>query len=69
MKTSNTTFTPPISHQGFLKFDVADAVTDDFICTLRMPFCPLFKLEMQDILAFVYMKRPTLRYRKIVIEL
>lgn len=52
-----------------LVFDVADAETDDFICTLKMPCSPLFKLTVGQLMDFVYSKRPTLRYRKIVIEL
>ena len=69
MRTSVSPPPSPVSCQNVLTFDVADAMTDDFICTLRMPFCPLFNLQPQDILEFVYSKRPTLKYRKIVIEL
>lgn len=59
------TFTPV----KVLTFDVVDAVTDRFITTMRMPVDPLFKLNLQEILNFIYSKRPTLRYQKIIIEL
>lgn len=52
-----------------LTFDVADARTDHFICTLQMPVVPLVKMSFQQVLNFVYSKRPTLKYRKIIIEL
>ena len=55
--------------QRILKFDVADAKTDRFICTMKMPFNPLFKLNLQQVIDFVFLKRPSLRYREIVIEL
>ena len=55
--------------QRILKFDVADAKTDRFICTMKMPYCPLFKLNLQQVIDFVFLKRPSLRYREIVIEL
>ena len=41
-KTTQTT-------QRILKFDVADAKTDRFICTMKMPFNPLFKLDLQPL--------------------
>ena len=59
----------PQTAQRILTFDVADALTDKFICTMRMPINPLFKLNIQHVLDYIYSKRPTLRYRKIVIEL
>ena len=59
--------TPPITTQRILTFDVADFETDKFICTMSMPFTP--PLNMERVLKFVYSKRPSLRYRKIVIEL
>ena len=58
--------TPPTK---VLTFDIADARTDRFIATMHMPYNPLFKLSLQQLLDFIYSKRPTLRYRKIVIEL
>lgn len=61
-KTTQTT-------QRILKFDVADAKTDRFICTMKMPFNPLFKLTVQQVIDFVFQKRPSLRFRKIVIEI
>ena len=33
---------PPISQKRYLDIDVADARTDGFICSLRMPWNPLF---------------------------
>lgn len=60
-------FTPP--NGGLLIFDVADRNTDRFICTMRMPINPLFKITITDILNFVYQKRPSLKNRKITIEL
>lgn len=61
-KTTQTT-------QRILKFDVADAKTDRFICTMKMPFNPLFKLTVQQVIDFVFQKRPSLRNREIVIEI
>ena len=61
-KTTQTT-------QRILKFDVADAKTDRFICTMKMPFNPLCKLDLKQVLDFVFLKRPTLRHREIVIEI
>lgn len=61
-----TILTPPT---GQLTFDVADAVTDRFICTMKMPVNPLFKVTLQQVLDYVYSKRPTLRYQDIIIEL
>ena len=52
-----------------LIFDVADALTDRYIATMKMPYNPLLKLDLQEIVDFVYTKRPTLKYRKIIIEL
>jgi len=61
-KTTQTT-------QRILKFDVADAKTDRFICTMKTPFNPLFKLTVQQVLDYIYLKRPSLKYRDIVVEL
>lgn len=59
----------PAPASGILKFDVADQQTDRWICTLKMKVNPLFKVSLGEVLAFVYQKRPTLKYRKIQIEL
>ena len=64
---NNSQITPPASSK-VLKFDVADAKTDRFICTMRMPVNPLLKLDLQQVLDFIFLKRPTLRHREIVIE-
>jgi len=32
-----------------------------FVCTMRMPFCPLFPLTTEEIQSFVESKRPSLR--------
>ena len=45
-----------------IKFDVM--LDDIFICTLRMPYCPLFPIEEEDVRAFVISKRPTLRNKR-----
>lgn len=63
----NSQFTPPT--QRILKFDVADAKTDRFICTMEMPFNPLFKVSILQLLDFVFQQRPSLKRREIVIEL
>jgi len=65
---NNSQITPPISSK-LLKFDVADAITDRFICTMRMPVNPLFKLTLQQVLDYIYLKRPSLKNRDIVVEL
>lgn len=71
MRTFRASPAPPptVSRRDFLTFDVADAMTDRFICTLHMPVSPLFRVSIDEITAFVYQKRPTLKYRKIIIEL
>ena len=63
----NSKFTP--TTQRILKFDVADAKTDRFICTMEMPFNPLFKVSILQLLDFVFQQRPSLKRREIVIEL
>lgn len=55
---------PP--NQKYLTFDIMDAVTERFICTMRMPNTPWTKLE--DITDYIFQKRPSLKYRKISIE-
>ena len=40
---------------------------DKFYCTLLYPFSGLFKLELEDVMRYVYDKRPTLKYRKDVV--
>lgn len=32
-----------------------------FVCSMRMPFCPLFPLTIEEIQSFVESKRPSLR--------
>lgn len=63
-----TQITSPTSSK-VLKFDVADAKTDRFICTMEMPFNPLFKVSIPQLLDFVFQQRPSLKRREIVIEL
>lgn len=60
---------PTITPSRYVSFDVADDRTDRFICSMRMAVAPLQKISFLDIIAFVYSKRPTLRYREIVIEI
>lgn len=59
--------TPPTSK--VLIFDVADGLTDRFICTMRMPVNPLEKLTLQMVVNFVFQQRPSLQHKEIVIEL
>lgn len=42
-----------------LVFDVM--LNGRFICTLAMPYCPLFPIEVDEIKSFVESKRPTLK--------
>lgn len=66
---SAKTAPPPRSKdRQYLDIDVVDRNTDRFICSLRMPWNPLFGLSLKEVLDFVYQKRPTLKYRQIVIE-
>lgn len=37
---------------------------DRFVCTLRMPYCPLFKVKLEDVMNFALQKRPTLKHQK-----
>ena len=53
------------SSRQLLSIDVMDRSDGRFICTLRKPHSPLFKLDVRELIDFVYQKRPTLRYRKI----
>lgn len=66
-------FTPPTPHNADLTdvitFDVADARTDRFICTMTMPVGQRKKISITEILDFIYSRRPTLKYKKIIIEL
>lgn len=48
-----------------LIFDIM--LNDLFICTLRMPYCPLFPIEQQEVRQFVEKKRPTLKGKKYII--
>lgn len=68
---TNMSLPPPthVANSKFIEFDIADAETDRFIDTMRMPVNPMFKVSLQQIIDFVYTKRPTLKYRKIQIEL
>ena len=52
--------TPPTQH--IIKFDVMN--NGRFVCTLRMPYCPLFKLRLEDVMKYALQKRPTLRYER-----
>ncbi len=48
-----------------IPIDVMNADTDMFICTLKFPYNPLFKLKESELMDFVFEKRPTLRYGNI----
>ena len=45
-----------------LVFDVM--LNGRFVCTLRMKYCPLFPLTVDEICEFVESKRPTLKGKK-----
>ena len=49
-----------------LVFDVM--LKGRFVCTLRMKYCPLFPLTVDEICEFVERKRPTLKGKKYNIE-
>jgi len=49
--------------------DIADRKTDRYIDTLYYVYNALFRYKIEDILAFVYQKRPTLKYRNINLEI
>ena len=61
--------TPPTKQIGLVWFDVADGKTDRYICTMAMPVNLLARPKFQDLLDYLYSKRPSLRYRDIVIEM
>ena len=48
----------------FLSFDVMKNGGEDFVCTMKMPYNPLFKLKLQEVLDYILSKRPTLKYEK-----
>lgn len=48
----------------FLSFDVMKNGGEDFVCTMEMPYNPLFKLKLQEVLDYILSKRPTLKYKK-----
>ena len=47
--------------------DVMDENLSRCIVTLRFPYNPLFRLRVEEVLDFVYKKRPTLQYEKITV--
>ena len=50
-----------------LNIDVMTQGGEKFYCSLVYMFNPLFKLNIDDVIRFVYSKRPTLKYRKDVV--
>lgn len=46
----------------YIQFDVMAG--GRFVCTLRYPFCPLFKVRMEELMDYALQKRPTLKYQK-----
>lgn len=69
MKKKRISPLPASSGMQWLNFDVGDAMTGGFLCSLRMPLNPLFKLTLDQIVDFIHQKRPTMRHRQITIEL
>lgn len=51
-----------MKHTDSIQFDVMQG--EHFVCTLRMPYNPLFRVSIDDIVEYAYSKRPTLRYEK-----
>lgn len=50
---------------GRKDYIVFDVMADGrFICTLKYPHCSLFKVDMDDMMAFAMKKRPTLKYER-----
>lgn len=48
-----------------MKEIVFDVMLDGrFVCTLSMPYCPLFPLTGEEVKTFVESKRPTLKGKK-----
>lgn len=42
-------------------------LNDRFVCTLKYKFCPLFPIELGDLMKFIESKRPSLKGK--IIEL
>ena len=59
-------YTKPGNGMKTLVFDVM--LKGRFVCTLRMKYCPLFPLTVDEICEFVESKRPTLKGKKYNIE-
>jgi hypothetical protein len=51
---------PKLIRNGRLSFDVMNRTTERYICTLRMPASPIFKLTLEDISQYILRKRSTL---------
>jgi len=47
-----------------LNIDVMTMGGAKFYCSMEYPYNPLFKVELEDILRYVYEKRPLLKYEK-----
>ncbi len=47
--------------------DVMDRNLSRCIVTLEFPFNPIYRLRLEEILDFVYKKRPTLRHEMIAV--
>ena len=47
-----------------LSFDVMKNHGETFVCSIKMPYNPLFKVTMKEIVDYIYQKRPTLKYEK-----
>lgn len=48
--------------KNYIQFDVM--ASERYVCTLRYPYEPLFKVDFSDMLKFALEKRPTLRNKK-----
>ena len=64
MIRTNLSTTNKVGARKFLSFDVMKNDGEDFVCTMKMPHNPLFKLKLQEVLDYIQSKRPTLKYEK-----
>lgn len=47
-----------------LNIDVMTMGGAKFYCSMEYPYNPMYKVELEDILRYVYEKRPLLKYEK-----
>lgn len=55
-----------VINKSFVILDIM--LSGAFVCQMKMPYCPLFPLNWNDVNKFVVGKRPSLKGKKFNIE-